>query len=130
MKNFASCNCGKLTLCAEDKPIRVSICHCFECQKRTGSAYAAQARFSIDKVSISGDCKDYTRTGDSGSKITFSFCTDCGSTMFYKFRDLPEVIIIPLGVFEAPEFPAPSISVYEERKLPWVTLPAGIEHID
>ena len=50
--------------------------------------------------------------------------------MFYKFLDLPEVIIIPLGAFEAPEFPAPSISVYEERKLSWVTLPAGIEHMD
>jgi hypothetical protein len=30
--------------------VRVSICHCFACQKRTGSAFGYQARFPREQI--------------------------------------------------------------------------------
>jgi hypothetical protein len=45
------------------------------------------------------------------------------------YRTDPELVAIPLGTFADPEFPAPTVSVWEERKHPWVNSPPGAERI-
>ena len=128
-KRIASCSCGQLTATTTEDPIRVSICHCLACQRRTGSVFGAQARFRRGSVEIHGRSTQYVRIGDEGSRITFSFCPDCGSTVHYEIDGLPESIAIPVGAFAEPGFPAPTFSVYEDRKHAWVGLPGNIEHM-
>ncbi len=41
----AACSCGQLHLAIEGEPSRVSMCHCLECQRRTGGVISNQARF-------------------------------------------------------------------------------------
>ena len=79
----ATCSCGQLRIVCEGEPIRVSICHCYACQKRTGSVFGAQARWPNERVRSSGRATEWVRVGDEGSKITFRFCPDCGSTVYY-----------------------------------------------
>lgn len=126
----ASCSCGQLTATATGDPIRVSVCHCRACQRRTGSAFAAQARFHRIDVEIRGRATTYVRIGDSGEKTTFHFCGTCGATVHYNLESQQDEIAIPLGAFADPGFPHPVRSVYEEYKHPWVDLPPGIEHIE
>jgi hypothetical protein len=126
----AACSCGQLTLATEANPIRVSICHCLACQRRTGSVFGAQARFEKSKVTISGESSEYIRIGDEGSKVVFSFCPKCGSTVHYAVVGYDEEsIAVPVGAFADPNFPGPTFSVYEERMHAWVGLPTGIEHM-
>ena len=126
----ASCSCGQLTLTTQADPGRVSICHCLACQRRTGSVFGAQARFRRDAVQIQGESREYVRTGDAGSKITFHFCPVCGATVHYGVEGYDDdSIAIPVGAFADPVFPAPVFSVYEERMHRWVGLPEGIEHM-
>ena len=73
-RRTASCNCGELTVTTSGEPVRVSVCHCLACQRRTGSVFAAQARFRLDAVQIQGESRQYVRIGDGGSKVTFNFC--------------------------------------------------------
>lgn len=132
MTRNASCRCGQLKATAAGEPVRVSVCHCLECQKRSGSAFAVQARWPADQVTISGDSREWVQTADSGNRITHHFCPECGSTVHYsidgKFEDL---IAIPVGAFADPSFPAPRFSVWEERKHAWVAiLGDGLEHSD
>jgi hypothetical protein len=126
----ARCSCGQLQAEADGDPIRISMCHCYECQRRTGSAFGAQARFPEDQVRITGKATEYTRLGESGQAIHFHFCPACGSTVYYTLDRAPGSLAIALGAFADRAFPAPTISVYEARKHPWVELPEGIEHID
>lgn len=126
----ATCSCGKLSLIAQGEPLRVSVCHCTACQRRTGSVFGMQARFSSDNVNIDGPSKKYVRTADSGNRITFHFCSDCGSTMYYQLGDALDVIAIPVGAFADPGFPPPQFSVYETRQHTWVVLPDNMEHFD
>ena len=126
---IACCSCGQLTATTTEDPIRVSICHCLACQRRTGSVFGAQARFRKDDVVIHGQSRQYVRIGDEGSEITFSFCPDCGATVHYEIDGMEENIAIPVGAFAEPGFPEPSFSVYEERMHAWVSLPANIEHM-
>lgn len=106
------------------------MCHCLACQRRTGSVFGVQARFPRDAVRIEGRSTAYTRTGDSGHRITFHFCPDCGATVHYEIEMLPDMIAVPVGAFADPEFPAPKVSVYEARRHAWTGLPADVEHMD
>jgi len=116
----------------EGEPTRVSVCHCLNCQRRSGSAFAAQARFPADKVTVSGDLHDYTRAGDSGQRATFRSCPQCASTLVYTTEAEPELIAVPIGAFADPHaFGEPLYSVYEGRKVAWVEITShGTEHYD
>jgi hypothetical protein len=128
----AACSCGQLQLTAEGDPIRVSMCHCLACQRRTGSAFGIQARFESKHVRVTGRYSDYVRTSDEGEGrgATFHFCPDCGATVFYELSTAPDVVAVPIGAFAEPDFPPPRISVYESRRHPWVILPGEMEHLD
>src|SRR5271165_6507415 len=45
----AACSCGQLRLICQGDPVRVSMCHCFECQRRTGSTFGVQAWFPLER---------------------------------------------------------------------------------
>jgi hypothetical protein len=126
----AACSCGQLHLNTEGEPVRISVCHCLACQRRTGSTFGAQARFPRDKVRTEGRSTQYVRTADSGNRITFHFCPECGATVYYVLGNAPEVIAVPVGAFADPSFPAPRVSVYEARRHPWTGLPRDVEHFD
>lgn len=126
----ASCSCGALTLTARGDPVRVSICHCLACQRRTGSAFGVQARFPRENVRIEGDASTYVRTGDGGSTITYHFCASCGATVWYRIDDAPDVVAVPVGAFADPTFPPPRFSVYEIRRHRWFTVPDVVEDHD
>jgi hypothetical protein len=99
--------------------VRISICHCLECQKRTGSVFAAQARFPREGLTMEGRSTQWTRRGDSGESATFHFCPMCGSTVYWEPHGLPGFVSIAVGTFADPGFPPPHVSVYEERQHPW-----------
>jgi hypothetical protein len=111
-------------------PIRISMCHCLACQRRTGSAFGIQARFRANDVRVSGRHTDYVRTSDRGEARTFRFCPDCGATVFYTTESQPDLVAIPVGAFADPSFPPPIVSVWESRRHAWLTVPEGLEHDD
>jgi hypothetical protein len=126
----ASCRCGQLKATVTGEPIRMSVCHCLNCQKRSGSAFAAQARFMADQVAIEGRTNSFELVGDSGGKATFHFCPECGSDVYYDNNDRADgQIAIPLGAFDDPYFLTPAFSIYENRKHGWVEIAGdGVVH--
>lgn len=115
----ATCRCGQLSTTVTGEPVRVSVCHCLECQKRSGSAFAFQARWPDENVTHSGDFREWSNTGDSGGTGVFRFCPTCGSTVSYVIDRLPGLTAIAVGAFADPGFPAPEYSLYENRKHRW-----------
>jgi len=106
------------------------MCHCLECQKRTGNVFGTQARFPREFVRIEGRATQWTRLGDSGEGATFSFCPVCASTVYWEPAGAPGFVSVAVGAFADPSFPPPRFSVYEERQHQWA-LAAGqlpLEH--
>ena len=118
----ATCRCGQLKAECVGEPVRVSVCHCLACQQRSGSAFAAQARWPENDVTVTGEAKTWERIADSGHRATYRFCPHCGSTVAYVVEGWPGLIAVPLGAFADPEFPAPRFSVYEHRRHGWVAI--------
>jgi hypothetical protein len=126
----ATCSCGKLRATVTGEPISVGVCHCLDCQRRTGGPFAQQARWTGEHVTIEGHSTQYTRhKDDGGAPCTFSFCPECGATVFFQNADRPEVYAIPVGAFADPGFPPPQRSTWEERRHAWVRMPDEIEHL-
>lgn len=131
MIRVASCACGQLRAEVTGDPLRVSICHCTECRRRTGSAFSHNARFGRGQVRVTGRDRTHTRTGDEGSSITHHFCPDCGVTVWYGNAETSETIGIPVGAFAMVECPAPQWSVYDDRRPDWLRIEVdGLEVID
>lgn len=128
---IATCRCGALRAECAGEPVRVSVCHCLECQRRSGSAFAVQARWPQEQVRQSGPFREWSQVGDSGGRARFRFCPQCGSTVTYVNEGIPGLVAVAVGAFADPSFPAPRISVYETRKHGWVAvLGEDVEHLD
>lgn len=131
MTRVASCDCGKLRVTCEGEPVRVSVCHCLECQKRTGSVFGVSARYPKEKVRAEGVSRRYSRVADSGFKVTFDFCLACGTTVHWHLDQFPDVTAVAVGAFADRDFPAPQHSVGERRKHDWVEVAgASVQHKD
>ena len=126
---IAACTCGQLKAEVTGEPVRISVCHCLACQRRSGSVFAMQARFPRDSVVITGQGTEYVRTGDEGGRARFTFCATCGDTVFYRTEGHEETIAIPVGAFADPTFPPPRVSVYENRMHAWVSMPHDMVHM-
>ena len=64
--------------------------------------------------------KAYVRRGDSGRKVEFHFCPDCGTSVFWYAEVRPDHIGIASGTFADPLMPWPTVSIWETTRHPWV----------
>ncbi|TIW65491.1 MAG: aldehyde-activating protein, partial [Mesorhizobium sp.] len=51
---IASCACGQLQIRCQREPDIVSLCHCLDCQRRTGSPFGVAAFFDAATTEITG----------------------------------------------------------------------------
>jgi hypothetical protein len=106
------------------------MCHCLQCQKRTGSTSSVYAYFQRPAVAIRGETRAHRRTGDTGSYITLQFCPTCASTLHWDVEAMPDLVGIPVGAFADPAFLPPTTSIFVPQKHPWVVIPDGVPQND
>jgi hypothetical protein len=85
-----------------------------------------QARFRREQVSLSGKTTTWMRTAESGNALTFHFCPTCGSTVYWESEGFPGYVAVAIGSFADPNFPTPTIAVWDESRHPWLSLPPGM----
>jgi hypothetical protein len=121
---LASCLCGALTATIADDAERVTVmCHCRDCQKRSGSPFGVMAYFPENAVVLAGESRAFSRATDSGFRYTTGFCPTCGSTLWGRSTRMPALLGIAVGAIADPTFPQPIRSVYEQSRHSWVTIP-------
>jgi hypothetical protein len=124
----ASCNCGQLAVTCSGEPMRVSVCHCLACQRRTGSAYGLHARWKPEDIAVEGTASVYRRVGDAGTEVRNHFCATCGTTVYFLLAiQGTEYVGVPVGGFADPTFPPPRVTIYEARQHPWARLPDSLD---
>lgn len=127
MSREAQCHCGALALECAGEPVKVSLCHCLDCQRRSGSLFSVAAFFPREQITIvRGEARRFTRPSASGFAVTFSFCPGCGTNLWWEPERLPAMIGVAAGTFADPSFPAPTQAVWSENAHAWLDLPAII----
>ena len=114
------CLCGAVRYECVVAPQTTIICHCTDCQKYTGTAYAIILLFLKDHVRISGELKDFDSKTDAGNVMTRTFCMICGTHISKTSTRSGEHIAIVAGSLDDPGQFKPEAEYWSDRKLPWV----------
>jgi hypothetical protein len=124
----ASCQCRAFRAVTTAEPVYVGICHCTECQRRSGVPLTCNAYFLKSDVQLEGEYKTYSRDCPDGRKLHNHFCPTCGATVCWTADLRPDQYGIAIGAFNDPSFPKPSASIWEDSMYTWVTLPVDVQH--
>lgn len=124
-ERVARCLCGRLTATVTGEPGMVVMCNCNSCQRRSGSQFGSGAFFERGNVVLAGEYRSFTRPADSGKTLTNHFCPNCGSNIAWEAEIRPGWIGIAVGAFGDPDFPAPTVVLYDDNRHRWIAPPAG-----
>ena len=118
----ATCQCGSLVVEAPVDPDFVIVCNCKACQMRTGSPFGTGGYFKKTDLTISGEAKSWSRTADTGRKLEYFFCPNCGTNVYWTLEMRPEHMGVAYGLFDAP-LPEPARAIWTEERHDWVSFP-------
>jgi hypothetical protein len=120
---IAACHCGAVEVACEGDPRKVSLCHCQQCQRRTGSAFSVAVFYTRDQVTARGVTARYVRPAASGFAVDFHFCPACGSNLFWYPERMPALVGVAMGGFADRDFAMPEQAVWAAEGHRWVGLP-------
>jgi hypothetical protein len=125
-KITGGCLCGTVRYTAEADPTSATVCHCRDCQKFTGSAFAALVLVPKEALAIEGRLKTFSSIGGSGNAILRHFCPGCGSSIAEEPGTRPGMVILNVGTFDDPAIAKPAREIFRDDALPWVHVDADI----
>jgi hypothetical protein len=115
-----SCLCKAVSFEIEGTVHNARYCHCTNCRKFSGTAYAAWGLVPTDKFTVIPAQGGVTKF-DSGGGLRV-FCSACGSPLWYEPAGMQQYRGIPLGVIDDGNVPAPQLHLWTKSKVPWVTI--------
>jgi hypothetical protein len=116
------CLCGKVRYSANVEPAFTGVCHCRDCQKFTGSAFASVVAVPKDSLSIQGKLTTYSKAGDTGQALERRFCPECGSGIVDEAAVMPGVVMINVGTLDDSSWVKPAMQIYCDSAQSWVQL--------
>lgn len=122
MKIEGGCLCGKVRYSADAEPTFVGVCHCKNCQKGTGTAFAVVVALPTPALNVQGSLQTFTGRGDSGKATYRRFCPECGSTLIDEAEVMPNVTMIMAGTLDDASWVKPGMEIFCDSAQPWVQL--------
>jgi hypothetical protein len=125
------CQCGAVRYRIGAEPVRVSICHCTECQTQSGSAFS-MAMIVPDAafILLRGQLKTWTRSSDSGRSVVCGFCPECGTRITHKSETYRGFTNVRPGTLDDRSWLRPNMSFWTREKQPWVSVPDEFKKYD
>lgn len=116
------CLCGKVRYTATGEPAMVAVCHCKNCQKQAGTAFALVVGVPKSAMSIQGNVKTFHDRSDSGNAVDRNFCPECGSPITSDLAAMPDLTFIKAGTLDDTSWLRPAVECYRDSAQPWVKL--------
>jgi hypothetical protein len=123
MKVDGQCHCGAIAYEAEVEPGTISICHCTDCQRLTGSVFRANIAAPADRfLLLRGTPNTYVKVADSGSRRVHAFCGNCGGPVFACAEENPQSYSLRVGALnQRHELGAPARQIWVRRRFRWLS---------
>ena len=118
------CICGALRYRMSDRPLAVLMCHCRNCQQRTGSAYSlSMLTFRKDFNVVSGETLWRDLPGGSGALHRQHICSECFTRTHTEMLAHPDVINVRPGTLDNPAIAKPIAQLWTSLAHPWAIAP-------
>jgi hypothetical protein len=122
------CACGAVRYRMTSRPLIVHCCHCRECQRQTGTAFALNALIETNRVVLESGATETTPVptlSGRGQKIVR--CQECRVAVWSHYAGMGDgVSFVRVGTLEDPDALPPGIHIFTESKQPWIALPDGV----
>jgi len=102
------------------------VCHCTDCQKFTGAAFAALVPVQRAAMTLTGPIKTHGAVGGSGKPVLRNFCAECGSSLFEEPQVRPGLAILFAGTLDDPKAVSPLREIFRDDALSWVHVEGDI----
>jgi hypothetical protein len=118
-KLSGGCACGAIHYDCNADPVAMFNCHCRDCQRASGSAYAAIVSFRKLRcrcVESRGITKSLAAPAKRSNAV---FCPTCGSHVTDKLERLPNILALQAGSLDDPSMYRPMMDVFTSSAQPW-----------
>jgi hypothetical protein len=96
----------------------VIYCHCSQCRRASGSAFATNASVAAKSFRITSGKDRLVEYESSPGKLR-RFCGRCGSPVSSRMRDVPEIVRVRLGLLDGDPGDRPVAHLHAGSKAPW-----------
>jgi len=128
MASTGGCACGAVRYEVKGDPLRLSVCHCKDCQRRTGSVFVIGCVFPREAVAITdGETRTFERISNAGNWVRFQFCPNCGTSVTWEFQVLPTAMGVAGGTFDDTSWLDPRLHVWTKSAHDWMIFPEDAE---
>jgi len=112
-----SCLCGKVSFTYDGEIEEFAMCHCSQCRKAQGVAFATNSPLNNSKLRFTGTqfIKEYLSSGD---KVR-AFCVECGSALYSAKASLPDIKRIRLGTIDSAFTCQNKYHIHTDSIAPW-----------
>ena len=120
------CSCGAVRYRLRSEPLFVHCCHCLNCQRQTGSAFAINVLIEAGSVEIvAGDPRPVDVPRDDGSTQRIFRCPACQVAVYSEYTR-PQVWFVRAGTLDDPSQVSPDVHIYTRSKRDWIALPGSV----
>jgi len=121
------CACGAVRFECGAEPVMSFNCHCRDCQRASGTAYASGLLVPADAFRFTqGSPKYHAATADSGRAVGRGFCGECGSPVVATQEGYP-IFIIYAASLDDPSWHRPTMDMFTSSAQPWDHLDPGLQ---
>ena len=118
------CQCGTVRYQITAAPLAVYVCHCTECQRQSGSAFALSLAVARDALAVvDGAPAVWRRELEDGRVIDCLFCGDCGVRLFHNPERNPRASIVKPGTLDDTTWLKPVGHIWTKSAQSWVPIP-------
>ena len=112
------CLCGGVRFRITGKLGPAAICHCRMCQRASGSAFASNAPVRTRYFELASGAELVREYESSPGKLR-AFCGRCGSPLYSRRDDEPEIRRIRLGTLDGDPGRRPLAHFWVGSRAPW-----------
>ncbi len=112
-----SCLCQKVKIQVADRFEYIGNCHCSECRKFSGSAFATAAGIDFEDFKII-EGKEFVSIYQKTDNTALGFCRNCGSSLFSQ-KTQTRKYNIRLGILDDSPTKKPTFHIFVSSKAPW-----------
>jgi len=124
------CSCGAVRYRLQSEPLIVHCCHCLNCQRQTGSAFALNVIIEANRIEVvEGEPVAVDVPRDDGGTQRIYRCPTCRVAV-YSVYSRPDALFIRGGTLDEPRTLVPDVHIYVRSKVDWVTIPEGTPAFD
>ncbi|MEZ5994714.1 MAG: GFA family protein [Hyphomonadaceae bacterium] len=125
------CSCGNLRYRLTSRPMFTHCCHCLDCQKQTGGAFAINALIETARIEVlSGEPAIYDMPSPSGRGHEVHRCPKCEVAVWSNYGKRSYLRFVRVATLDAPHAITPDVHIFTRSKVPWVRLPEGARAFD